>query len=234
MELNLPTHLFYGGAFDPPHIAHLELLKTCGKVFPKSKIHLFVDQNPPPLGEQQKKPTDILHRKKMVKLMLSQQSDLIEIARVVDELADEKPQYAVERLRNILPSLNLGTQKSAWVFGDDQWLSFSKWKEWKAITEMVDFIVFPRKYRPQRIVDQYKKLFDAPYQSNSFAKGWATLSPLISGPPTIYYYDQKISDISSTSIRSAKAKLTGSVPRSVASYIEDNHLYNLPGAMTHD
>ena len=227
MELNLPTLLFYGGAFDPPHNAHLELLKKCAKTFAEAKIKVFVDQTPPPLGLQQKTPTGFEERKTMVGLTLEKLQEINETtsASIIIEKAASKPQYAIDRLK----TQDLTLDRPAWIFGDDQWLSFDKWKSWGEIASLVNFVVFPRLHSVERIKQKYEALFTPWGEDLYFTQNWLTRKTNRQNKPRIFIHTKPTSDVSSTSIRRGEIDLEASVPHSVATYIKENSLYNTNG-----
>jgi nicotinate (nicotinamide) nucleotide adenylyltransferase len=229
VELSLPTMLFFGGAFDPPHNAHEDVLKKCGKVFSSAKLRIFIDQQPPPLGGQQKKPTPFKFREAMVELLIDEiagQHDVGKIdLKVVSEPKSETPQYAVDRLQK----LDLTEERAAWVLGDDQWLVFDKWKSWQKIEELVDFVVFPREERYEKTIEQYKNLFGKWNGETNFAESWLTESKSESGRPKLFLYHEPFSKLSSTGIRSDLRGLKSNVSKQIANYIEKNNLYSPAG-----
>jgi nicotinate-nucleotide adenylyltransferase len=220
--VDFPQTLFYGGAFDPPHNGHLELLKTCGEFFKEATVKIFVDKRPPPLGGQQKKPTLFEHRKQMLQLLLGELSRGPE-TEILTEKDSDGPQYAIDRLRAL--GLGASSPKPAWIFGDDQWLSFDRWHEWKEISTLVDFMIIPRSHPPKEIPAQYEKLFGEWTGDINLSRGWKTQIEQTPGLPRIYYFSEPISSVSSTNIRNQNIDLKNNLPKPILEYIQKNGLY---------
>jgi nicotinate-nucleotide adenylyltransferase len=118
----------FGGAFDPPHNAHLALAQAAVLQLRLDVLHVV------PTGEAWHKPwplTDSVHRLAMARLAFAGQPKL-----VVDdcEIRRAGPSYTIDTLR-ALHNAEPGAQLLL-VMGEDQAESLDRWYEISAITQL--------------------------------------------------------------------------------------------------
>lgn len=131
----------FGGAFDPPHRAHVLLAEAAVAQLPLDELLIC------PTGQAYHKPRDLTaapHRVEMAK---------IAFAHVPHTLVDEReirragPSYTVDTLRELRSE-----QQAAELFllmGEDQAATFTSWREWQAIAELATLCIARRQYVAQ-------------------------------------------------------------------------------------
>lgn len=126
----------FGGAFDPPHLAHVALARAAVQQLPLDQLRIF------PTGQAWHKPQHLSapeHRLAMARIAFG---DLP--LTVVDEreLRRAGPTYTIDTLRELKaehPAAQLFL-----VMGEDQAVSLTRWHEWDAILEMAVICVAAR------------------------------------------------------------------------------------------
>jgi nicotinate-nucleotide adenylyltransferase len=131
----------FGGAFDPPHCAHVQLAQAAVAQVPLDELLVC------PTGQAYHKARDLTpaaHRVEMTKIAFSS---------VPHTLVDEReirragPTYTVDTLRELRAE-----QQSAELFllmGEDQAASFTSWREWQAIAQLATLCIARRQYSAQ-------------------------------------------------------------------------------------
>ncbi len=126
----------YGGAFDPPHLAHVAMARAfvaqCGLQ------RLFVM----PTGEAWHKPTRLSpthHRLAMAQLAFAGVPEV-----VVDDRELRRPgaSFTIDTLMS-LAAEHPGAQWHL-LIGQDQWARFTDWYRWQAIAEIASLVVANR------------------------------------------------------------------------------------------
>ena len=189
----------FGGAFDPPHLAHRALLQTALRELKLDALHVV------PTGDAWHKPrklTEAAHRLAMVRLAFQ---DLPRIRVDRRELDRAGPSYTIDTLREIaeeVPGAGLFL-----IMGADQAAALTTWHDWRAILQLAIISVATRAH-PSNTTD----LFEA---ERLFPERFLHL-----GLPALH--------VSATQIRSNIATgqpVQTLVSEPVARYIADHHLY---------
>jgi nicotinate-nucleotide adenylyltransferase len=136
--------LIFGGTFDPPHRAHIELPPKVARATDCDRI-IYVPARINPLKSDRPSPGH--HRVAMLEAALAGQPN-VEISTL--ELDREGPSYFVntlEALREQLPGA--GAEAGAGVelrflIGCDQAIEFHRWRDWERILELAEPIVLLR------------------------------------------------------------------------------------------
>ena len=193
----------FGGSFDPPHAAHVALVKAAVSQLALDELRVL------PTGQAWHKSRTLSaaeHRLAMAELAFAG----VERVRVDPrEILRAGPSYTVDTLREI--RLEQPGAELFLVIGEDQARSLTTWHDWEEIPKLAIICVAARAYS-MRAEDQFNGQFNAPqaYQSR-----FCTLQmPLLS--------------VSATDIRSRIASRQGVVPlvgEPVARYIDQHHLY---------
>jgi nicotinate-nucleotide adenylyltransferase len=127
---------FYGGAFDPPHLAHLSLAKH-------AMAHLGLDAlYVVPTGQAGHKApskTPAFHRLAMLSLAFN---DMPQV--VIDDRETRRagPSYTVDSLNE----LQAEHPQAQWflIIGEDQAKSLESWREWQKIVQIAQVVVAAR------------------------------------------------------------------------------------------
>ena len=193
----------FGGSFDPPHAAHVALVKAAVSQLALDELRVL------PTGHAWHKSRTLSaaeHRLAMAELAFAG----VERVRVDPrEILRAGPSYTVDTLREI--RLEQPGAELFLVIGEDQARSLTTWHDWEEIPKLAIICVAARA-DSMRAEDQFNGQFSAPqaYQSR-----FCTLQmPLLS--------------VSATDIRSRIASRQGVVPlvgEPVARYIDQHHLY---------
>jgi len=125
----------FGGAFDPPHRAHLlvaqEALRQCGL----RRVVFVPNGIPPEKGDTDGTKED---RFRMVQILVRGRRGL-SASRI--EIDRKGPSYTIDTIRAMKDDCPEGL---CFILGADRVLGIDTWKESQALVEMVPFIVAPR------------------------------------------------------------------------------------------
>ena len=141
-----PTHdlelIAYGGAFDPPHAGHVQMLRLALKRFPQALLYVLPAAQPAVAGNGSKQVCeDFSHRLAMAMDVFEAESpDRVKVLPLELELS--KPNFTLNTLRRLAadyPSRRLG-----FLMGQDQLSSFPRWHEPMGILNLADLIIVSR------------------------------------------------------------------------------------------
>jgi len=179
-----------GGLFDPPHLGHFLIAKQA--LESDFKIDLVY------LMPAYKHPWRDAYASSEERLAMAVFSANRKIRVDPWEIEQKKTSFTIEAVKEFLKRKD----RYFWLLGSDALPTFHKWKEYKKLSKMIKFLVFPRAGFPM------KKLPDNFY---SLAKK-----------------DSIITNISSTAIRERiknGQSIKNLVPKEVEEYIEKKQLY---------
>ena len=126
----------FGGAFDPPHNAHVTLAKTAIKALELDELHII------PTGQAWHKPRGLSareHRLAMTQLAFAGVPRVIVDSRELDRVG---PSFTIDTLRD-LQSENPDAQLYL-IMGADQFKAFTQWHEWQAIVDLAIICIADR------------------------------------------------------------------------------------------
>ena len=191
----------FGGAFDPPHAAHVALVKAAISQLALDELRVL------PTGHAWHKIrtlSPVAHRLAMARLAFAGLERVVLDDR---ETRRSGPSYTVDTLREI--QLEQPGAELFLVIGEDQALALTTWHEWEEIPKLAIICVAARAHSTRA-----EGQFNAP---KSWKSRFCTLQiPLL--------------PISATDIRSRVASHQGVVPlvcEPVARYIDQHHLYQI-------
>ncbi|MFW6058621.1 MAG: nicotinate (nicotinamide) nucleotide adenylyltransferase [Phycisphaeraceae bacterium] len=200
--------LIFGGTFDPPHRAHVELPEIVrGRLGADCIAYVPAARSPHKLDQQ---PTDAAHRLAMLRLALEDQPRAVIVTDELDRAAQgDDPSYTVETLQQLRERLGPEVRLRL-LIGADQVPAFEKWKDPKRIIELAEPVVM---LRPP---DTAESLLAA-LPDDAARRFWARrLMPV----PAL--------DVSATMVRQrvrAGEPIDDLVPEAVARYIAEQGLY---------
>jgi nicotinate-nucleotide adenylyltransferase len=203
MALNKPRVGVFGGAFDPPHNAHVALVQAALEQLDLAELRIF------PTGQAWHKARPLsaaVHRLAMARLAFETFPNAVVDAR---EIRREGPTYTLDTLREL--RLEQPAAQLVLIMGGDQAASLPKWHGWEDILATAIISVANR-----AVSTGPAGQFDP-----------ATLPSLPSGARFETLEFQPM-DASATDIRTRAARgedLHGLVPPAVARYIDRHHLY---------
>jgi nicotinate-nucleotide adenylyltransferase len=197
----------FGGAFDPPHLAHVALVEAAVAQLQLDHVHVL------PTGQAWHKPrhlSDAAHRLAMTRLAFAHAPQVVVDER---EILRTGPSYTVDTLHELqteYPQAQLYL-----LLGDDQRRSLSSWHE---IGEIVRIAIICAAGRDMAVRAWNEESGDAPTQT--------PLSDTLQA--RIRTLDMPLMPHSATDIRllaATEQALTGLVSPAVERYIHEHHLY---------
>lgn len=193
----------FGGAFDPPHTAHVALARAALEQLALDELRVL------PTGQAWHKPQELTpahHRLAMARLAFG------ELPRaVVDdrEMRRQGPTYTIDTLRELRAE-----QPGAQIFlvmGADQAVALSRWRDWPQILKIATISIAKRDY---------------------LAAAAGPMDPQVLALGRFAPLDLPPMDVSATAIRARGGVAGGAaggtdtlVPGQIARYIEQHHLY---------
>jgi nicotinate-nucleotide adenylyltransferase len=204
--------LIFGGTFDPPHHAHVELPKIaarelgCGRI-----IYVPAAVNPLKARTDAPPPTPATHRLAMLRLALRGMPN-VEISTI--EVDRPPPSYTIDTLKSLVGPAAADRPAAFLLIGADQALDFHRWKDWQGILELATPAVM---LRPPWTRERFAAALRDRYDQREADRwlGW-TLQTL----PML--------DVTATDIRSRLAggrSVSGLLDPRVEAFIRDHELY---------
>ena len=192
--------LLFGGTFNPPHLGHLEIVKQVKEKLGVKKVILLPAGNPPhKVGIDV---LDVKHRVNMLRLAIENQKGF-EISEI--EANRKGYTYTIDTLREFYKTYQ-GKYNIFYLIGADMLESLSKWKDYRELFKICEFVVALRKgYTRESLINLIK---DNGYNAR--------------------VVDINCVNISSTEIRRLiknNGDVSGLISPKVEKYIKDNNLY---------
>ncbi len=128
----------FGGSFDPPHLAHIEMVNHV--IADCDKLYIFPAKESPHKVNGAVATSD--QRFQMCRLSFQSISPKIEVSKF--ELNSPSPSYTINTVRwilNLFPECELSI-----IIGEDQGAQLDVWYEFRALQKIVKFICFSRNY----------------------------------------------------------------------------------------
>jgi len=208
------TYLIFGGAFDPPHLGHVQMAAAAHKHFPGHKILVLPSPVSPTPGKLEMAPFH--HRLAMAHQAFLEpiESGWLEVSSIEEELPS--PNYTIATLIALGATPN---NRYSLLLGDDQLSSFHLWKDPKKILEIADLIVFHRlKESPSPLLlGNLLGLKSQKMEDDSFEIGGAKITLI----------HDRVCNASSREIRASlrQGEDTPWLPRDLLAYIKEFQLY---------
>jgi nicotinate-nucleotide adenylyltransferase len=213
---------FYGGTFDPVHLAHLEVARRVCELFEIDEL-LFVPALVAP-HKLTRPVTPPIHRYAMLALA-TQGEPRLRVSTFELEAPDRR--YTVDTLAHFKSELGESADLF-FVMGADSWSEITTWREWERLLSLVNHIVVTRPG-----YDINLDLMNSSVRERIVDMRGSTQVPTALSEPSaerIFITDVVMLDYSATEIRRAvraldRTELTRLVPPSVAEYIRKYELY---------
>jgi len=190
--------LIFGGSFDPPHTAHVELPRRVAQAI-DADVVVYVPAGRAP-HKLDKVQTDPAHRLAMLRLALANEPGTEILTDEIDRVADGRPSYTVDTLEQLNQRIAPDAQMRL-LIGTDQVSIFDSWYQAERVIELAEPVVMMR----------------PPTTADDLPPAWR---PRVVAVPT--------TDVSSTAVRQrvAEAKpVDDMVHPDVAAYIAQHGLY---------
>ena len=198
--------LIFGGSFDPPHRAHVELPEQVRRALSADAIaYIPAAQSPHKLNRE---PTPASHRLEMLRAALRDKDQAMILTDELDRANAGEPSYTVETLERLHQRLAPAATLRL-LIGADQVLSFERWHAPQRIVALAEPVVM---VRPPETMDSLLEALPAD-QRAVWRDRLVEVTPM---------------DISATEIRQrlvAGESIDSRVPPAVARYIEAHGLY---------
>ncbi len=181
----------FGGRFDPPHFGHLLVAEQVLEKMTKIDQVWLLPANTHPWKKMAASP---LHRLNMTKFLETEKIKVSDL-----DIKRNGETYTIDTVRILKKDQ---ANKYFWVCGSDTLKEFSRWKNYKQLSKLVPFLVFPRGY----------------YQIKKLPEGFS----IVKNKGLI------TTNFSSTIIRKRikmGLSITGLVPEKVEEYIRKHNLY---------
>ncbi|MBX2807700.1 MAG: nicotinate-nucleotide adenylyltransferase [Cellvibrionaceae bacterium] len=200
----------FGGTFDPVHQGHIHMACEAQRQLGFDKVYLLPSSCPPHRDQPQLSPRQRLH---LLNLAVADCAGLIVDDR---EIHRAGPSYTVDTLKSFRDEL--GEQASiSLLMGADAFSHLTQWHQWQQLPQLAHIVVVERpgySLPDKGILGGWLSLSDSE-QIRQQAAGQAVSVALTA------------LDISATAIRQqlSSGLLPATLPKPVAEYIEEYHLY---------
>lgn len=220
--------LLYGGSFDPPHRAHLELPELARQAV-GADIVLYIPaaKAPHKLDRQQ---TSAKHRLAMLQLALQDQPNAaistIELDRF--EADPDTPSYTVDTLEALHAQLKAAScqTKLRLLMGTDQLAIFDQWKSPGRIVELAEPAVMLRSTSDDASLDREQALAVLPAEEREvWAKRLLNVPQIVMSSTDIREQAANPSKMSSTGLTS-RSVTSRALTSAVQAYIDEHQLYH--------
>ncbi|MFC3852419.1 nicotinate (nicotinamide) nucleotide adenylyltransferase [Salinispirillum marinum] len=210
-------NIWYGGTFDPPHLAHEAIIDAALAQCPVATVWLLpcflpVHKANPQVSSE--------HRVGMLQAMVDAHPDWRDRVRIDDrELQSGEGVYTVQTLRALRAEYGPDTPL-AFLLGGDSLCTLAQWQAWQELTALCHLLIYPRpgydlpESSPVAAFLADKWLAEDNINTlytTSAGKAW-----LLSG---------RRYDIASRNLRAQALAMQTSVPQSVLNYLHQHSLY---------
>jgi nicotinate-nucleotide adenylyltransferase len=226
----------FGGSFDPPHRGHVALARLAIARLRLDRVLIA------PVGTQPLKQEAITasfeDRVAMVRLAFAGEAKM-EVSLVDAARADGRPNYTIDTIRELKPSLS-AEDKIFYLMGADSWLTIGKWYRAAELLMACDFIVGARPgfdlghltaALPKDISAATEDSFPADQETDAAGGVFLTLSGAGGGHTRLYLLPDLAENISATEVRAALSRGFGEsatvLDQRVAKYIHEHKLYRV-------
>ena len=174
----------FGGSFDPPHLAHIEMVNRL--IDDCDKFYIFPAKKSPNKGTETVATSK--QRLQMCRLAFQPISPKIEVSNF--ELNSSEPSYTINTGRWILNQFS--ECDLSVIIGEDQAAQLSTWHKFEALQKLVSFICFSRNYfdlNPQirlRYIDNFNYDISSTELRNRLMDNMEKMKPMLH--PNVFDY----------------------------------------------
>lgn len=219
-----PDYVFFGGAFDPPHLGHIDAVDLVQRRFPNAKV-VVVPSFEPPVSRQQQKLTHASFWDRLAMCALAyDEHPFVNVSSIEETL--EVPSYTARTLAALKAEYPLS--KLAWMIGSDQLSAFVNWYQPKDILEQASLVVLPR---PAQVNINLLEMAASTATSLGFKVSVSEKEGVVflDGGNSIFVLKDAPRDVSSTDIRRLIHRRENftelDLPLSVRDYLQESELY---------
>lgn len=132
----------YGGAFDPPHMGHLDAANLALSSFPNAEMLILPAAAPAGAGGDHKSvAAPFAHRFSMCETQFAALGQRATVSTLEKDLP--RPNYTVQTLRRL--QARLPRQRLGFLLGEDQLTSFHRWHEPLEVLKLAKLLVVARR-----------------------------------------------------------------------------------------
>lgn len=132
----------FGGTFDPPHLAHINIVKTALSQLQVDKVIVFPCGIPP----HKKANSTKQHRLAMTQLAF----EALDVVIDTFELDNQHDSYTFNTVQYVAKQYN--TNDITLIVGGDSYLQLDKWYNYQQLLQLVDIAVAPRQHQLDSIL----------------------------------------------------------------------------------
>jgi len=133
--------LLFGGTFDPPHRAHVELPQRARKAVEADMV-AYIPAAVSPFKQDQAV-TAATHRLEMLRLALCDQPAAVILTDELDRAASGEPSYTVDTVQRLRDQVGPGPTFRL-LIGADQMARFDRWRNYEEIIKQAEPLVMAR------------------------------------------------------------------------------------------
>ena len=134
----------FGGSFDPPHNAHLEIATLAMERIPLDTLYFIPSYQAPLKSHPPEAPAR--HRLAMVKLLAEMRTDWEVLTYEIEQERVVTTIETVEYLKHHEPRASCYL-----IVGGDQAAKLHQWQQWKRLTQLVHIVCFAREGPPPAV-----------------------------------------------------------------------------------
>lgn len=212
----------FGGTFDPPHIGHFALVKSCLDQFTDSKVTVLPDLVNPKVPGYTKRPSTLFeHRMNMTRIAFDTLAPRIVVSSLEDEPLDSP--YMVDKLfylqkKNTLENFGL-------LIGEDQLNLLPSWHQAQKLALRFPIAVAPREHNDlEKIIHVCKTALSA-LDIPVFSIEKQSIRIGSKGESNISILSHNTIEAASSQFRNTKTE--NFMDPKVLAYIKTNSLYDL-------
>ena len=229
---NARTILLFGGSFNPPHLAHFELVHAALSALQLNHCEIIPSGNP----WQKPHVAPVQHRLAMLKLAVHDDAQRWQNLHPTTpypiginpiETLTHQASYTIDTL-NQLHSLQPHTT-FIWLIGSDKLANFHTWRDWRGILKHTHIAVAQRaghEVSPEQLNDDVLRTYYQKHHCNARSNQWRSQTHGL-----FIEFAAPLMDVSSTEIRtqlqqhSCSLKLDKFLTKNVQAYIFGHNLY---------
>ena len=203
-----------GGTFDPIHNGHIRLALETQEQLEFDQVRLIPVNIPP---HREKPIASTSHRRNMVELAIKDEPRLYLDCR---ELKNDEISYSINTLKSLREEFV--DDSLCLILGRDAFNKLDSWKDWQELLHYAHIIVANRPNESKKNISTVLKN----WLEKNITKDRTQLKKNVSGD--IYFMTIPELDISSSVIREYYSKEKAAdnlLPKTIQTYIKDNHLY---------
>lgn len=221
--------IFFGGSFDPPHVAHMQMLDQAAAAISADKFVIVPAVKAASVTGKKGPSAGFEDRISMLGHALEEHifqniTDRSSITISDIEKLLPVPNYSattVEKYKNLKPN-----EKIYFLMGQDQLANFHAWNEPQKLLSLANIIAVKRKGSSQSLIEDAEEMLSLLDEETEKKESTGYISFKTRFNTSIFLVDNDISEAQSTVIREKSHKFEQNwLHQKVSSFIEKHNLY---------